>query len=285
MATGTETAASYGISEALLAAHPELVVVFNLFKAEDIPGALDALYKTSYYQTLSSTVKSREKMKLEQPAVWADALNKYKLAAQKRLVVSGVQIDNATFDTLVNQAFSTGLDDNQLDKAVLTSGKITGFGGNVLGDTTTLKSYASEYGVNILLNDAYWNQKSKDLFAKTTTVDDIQKEIRTLSASAYPAYAPGIAAGQSLDAQTSYIKQSIATFLEKDPDTIGYDNPLYKRITQYVDPTTQKPAAMPAWLVEKTIKESPDWPFTKNAQESADTVGVRVLRDMKVLGA
>jgi hypothetical protein len=284
MATGTETAASYGISEALLAAHPELVAVFNLFKAENIPGALDALYKTSYYRDLSSTVKSRDKLKLEQPKVWADALDKYKLAAQKRLVASGVQIDNATFDALINKAYSTGLDENQLDQAILTSGKITGFGGNVLGDTTTLKTYASEYGVNNLLNDAYWNQKSKDLFAKTITLDDIQKEIRTLSASAYPAYATGIAAGQSLSAQTSYIKQSIATFLEKDPDTIGYDDPLYKRITQYVDPTSQKPTIMPAWLVEKTVKESPEWAFTKNAQESADTLGLRVLRDMKVIG-
>jgi len=284
MATGTETAASYGISEALLAAHPELVAVFNLFKAENIPGALDALYKTSYYRDLSSTVKSRDKLKLEQPKVWADAFDKYKLAAQKRLVASGIQIDNATFDALINKAYSTGLDENQLDQAILTSGKITGFGGNVLGDTTTLKTYASEYGVNNLLNDAYWNQKSKDLFAKTITLDDIQKEIRTLSASAYPAYATGIAAGQSLSAQTSYIKQSIATFLEKDPDTIGYDDPLYKRITQYVDPTSQKPTIMPAWLVEKTVKESPEWAFTKNAQESADTLGLRVLRDMKVIG-
>jgi hypothetical protein len=275
---GANTAASYGITEALLATYPELKAVYELFKAGDEGAALEALFKTSYYRTGNSTVKTREKQKLEQPQVYADAVTKYKLAARKRLVDSGIQIDTTTFDTLVESAYARGFDDNQLDQAIATSGKITGFGGDVLGDTTVLKTYANSYGVNQLLNDSYWTQKSKDLFAGTVTTNDIQNEIRTLSASAYPAYSDQILGGVSFDSQTSNVKQSMATFLELDPETITNDNKTFRMITQWVNPNTGKPEKMPQWLVEKTIKSTDEWGYTKNALATLDSLADRVLR-------
>lgn len=281
--SGAETAAAYGISEALLTAHPELKAVYDLFKAGNTGGALEALYKTSYYQTMSSTVKAREKMKLEQPAVYADTVAKYKLAAQKRLVESGIKIDTATFDTLVNNAYAKGMDDNQLDQAILTSGKITGFGGNILGDTTSLKTYAASFGVNTLLNDAYWTSKQKGLFAGTVTMEDIQQEIRTLSASAFPAYADGINKNISVAAQASNITQTYASFLEVDPETVTFDNPTVRKIAQYVDPATNKPAAMPQWMIERTVKSDPGWGKTKNAQTSIDNLTYKAMSDMGLI--
>lgn len=283
MATGVETAASYGISEALLAAHPELRKVFDLFKAGNTGEALQALYATSYYQTTSSTVAAREKQRLEQPTVYADTVQKYKIAAQKRLVASGIQIDTATFDKLVNDAYAKGLDDNQLDQAILTSGKITGFGGNILGDTTSLKSYASDFGVEDLLNDAYWTSKQKGLFAGTITTEDIQKEIRNLSASAFPAYATGILNNVSLKSQASNIIQTVATYLEKDPSTVTFKDPTVRKIAQYIDPATKEPAAMPQWMVEKTVKSDPSWAFTKNAQNTTDNLFLKVAQDMGIM--
>lgn len=277
--SGAETAASYGISEALLIAYPELKIVYDLFKAEKTAEALEALYKTSYYRNTSPTVKQREQQKLTQPAVYADSVAKYKAAAQKRLVSAGIRIDTTTFDSIVSQAYAKGMDDNQLDQALATSGKITGFGGTILGDTTSLKTFASSYGVNMLLNDAYWNQKSQDLFSGTLTYEDIQAEIKTLAASAYPAYAEGFERNQSLDAQASNIKQSIATVLERDPDSIGYDDPLMKQLLNYQDPTTKKPAKAPQYIVDQTIKSTNDWLLTDNAIATFDSLSMKVLKD------
>ena len=279
MADGTETAASYGISEALLAAHPELRPVYELFKAGNTGKALEELFKTEYYKTMSSVVKTREKQKLEQPEVYADSVQKYKLLAQKRLVNTGIKIDTATFEALVNNAFAKGMSDDQLDQAIAASGKITGFGGNILGDTTTLKTYAASFGVNNLLNDAYWTSKQNALFQGTVTTEDIQKEIRDLSASAFPAYAEGIANGLSIASQASNVITSYATFLEKDPETVDFNNPTVRKITQYIDPVTGKPARMPQWMVEKTIKSDPEWGFTKNGQKTIDDLTLKVSND------
>lgn len=279
MADGTETAASYGISEALLAAYPELRPVYELFKAGNTGKALEELYKTAYYKTTSSTVKTRNKQKLEQPDVYTDSVQKYRLLAQKRLVATGIKIDTATFNALVENAYANGMSDDQLDQAIATSGKITGFGGNILGDTTTLKTYAASYGVNSLLNDSYWTSKQTALFQGTVTREDIQKEIRDLSASAFPAYADGIANGFSIASQASNIITSYATFLEKDPETVDFNNPTVRKIAQYVDPVTGKPARMPQWMVEKTIKSDPEWGFTKNGQKAVDDLTLKVSND------
>ena len=283
MAMGSETAASYGISEALLAAYPELRSVYELFKADKTGEALEALFKTDYYRNSSATVKSREKQRLEQPAVYADSVQKYKIAAQKRLVASGIRIDTATFDSLVNDAYSKALDDNQLDQAILTSGKITGFGGNILGDTTSLKTYANSFGVGKLLNETYWKSKQQGLFAGTITDDDIQQEIRNLSASAFPAYADGIAKNISVASQASNVIQTMATFLEVDPDTIDFDNPTVRKITQYIDPTTQKAAIMPQWMVERTVKSDPAWGLTKNGTKAIDDLTYKAFSDMGLI--
>ena len=166
---GIEAAAGYGISQALLAMHPELNYVYELFKSGQKTKAIEELFKTPFYQNTNATVKAREKMRLEQGPAYQDALDKYKLTARKRLVTSGVKIDQATFDTLAEKAYASGLDDNQFDQSVMATGKITGFGGNVLGDTSTLKSFANSFGVSGLLNQAYWSGKSSQLFAGTTT--------------------------------------------------------------------------------------------------------------------
>lgn len=280
---GVSEAAAYGISEALLndpEYGAELTGVYELFKAGNTGAALEALYRSKYYTTINATVRARKKEQLEQPDVYKDSLEKYSLTARKRLTQSGVKIDQTAFDSIISNAYATGMSDAQVDQAILTSGKITGFGGNVLGDTTSLKTYANQFGVSSLLNDTYWQSKSQALFAGTITAEDIQQEVRQLSASAFPAYADGIMNGTSIQAQGSNVIQSVATLLERDADTITFDDPMVKRIMQYTDPKTGQPARMPQWMVEKTVKSSADWPLTNNARDTIDSLSLKVMRDM-----
>jgi hypothetical protein len=276
--SGMAAAASFGISEALLAAHPELVAVYNMFKAGDTAGATEALYKTAYYKNSSSTVKAREKQKLEQPAVYADSLEKYKIAARQRLVTTGIKIDIAAFDLLAADAYAKGMDDNQFDQAILVSGKITGFGGNILGDTTSLKAYANSFGVDKYLDANYWTQKQKDLFAGSVTSDDIQKEIRDKAASAFPGYADQINNGVTVDSIASAYKGAMANLLERDADSITYDDPRLRAALQYVTPDG-KPSTKPLWQFEKELRSSPEWQYTNNARNTIDSLSLKVMQD------
>jgi hypothetical protein len=275
---GVQTALSYGVSQALLNAYPELQAVYELFKAGSTGPAIEALYATKYYQDLSPTVKSRAKQKLEQPGVYLDSIDKYKMAARKRLVNSGIKIPMADFEAIAEDAYTRGLDDNQFDEVLLFSGKVSGFGGSILGDTSSLKSYAQSFAATGYFNDAYWTQKSRDLFAGTTTTEDIQAEIRDKAASAFPGYADQIKNGTSVDAIASAYKGSMAAILERDADSITYDDPRLRQALQYIG-ADGKPAVKPLWQFEKELRSTPEWGYTNNARDTIDSLSLKVLRD------
>lgn len=267
--TGVETAAAYGISEALLSMFPELKEVFELFKAEKTGEALEKLYQTNYYKNYSPTIKARFKLKAEQKPVWDNELSKFIETQRRRLVQAGIRIDDATLKATLTTAFENAFDNNQVDAAVMATGKVAKIGGDILGNVATLKSYARSYGVAGLYNDQAWDQISRDLFEEKTTEEDIQNAIRNLSASAYPAFAPGILNGQSMEVQGSYITQTLSSVLER-PVTL--DSPEAKRFLQQ----TERP---PQWLVEKEGKKLPGWEYTDNAIASLDSLTLRPLRD------
>tara|TARA_R110000868_G_C10896594_1_gene763995 strand:- start:652 stop:1569 length:918 start_codon:yes stop_codon:yes gene_type:complete len=280
--SGIETAANYGISEALLndpIYGSELSAVYAFFKSDNVGAALEALFKTKYYTTLSGTVRARLKEKTTQNPVYLDSLSKYGLSARKRLVSSGIKMSQTEFDKLVQTAYDSGMDDNQLDQLLITSGSITGFGGNVLGDTSALKNYAASFGVSNYLNSNYWGQKQKDLFAGTVTIDDIQAEIRMKSASAFPAYADQINNGVSVDSIASSYKSAISTILEKDPDSVTYNDPHLRQALQSISPEG-KPITKPLWQFERELRATKEWEYTNNARDTMDNMSMRVLRDM-----
>lgn len=273
---GVETASAYGITQALLDLFPELQTVFDLFKSEKTGEALEALYNTNYYKQYSPLVKSRFKLKAEQRPVWDNELSKYIESQRRRLVQAGIRIDDGTLRATLTTAFENGFDDNQVDKAVMATGKVATFGGEVLGDVSNLKTYAASFGVSDMYNQAAWDQISRDIFQQNTTEEDIKASIRNLSASAFPAFADGILAGRSVEALGSYVTQTLSSVLERQ---VTLNSPEAKKFLQYINPKTGKPEAPPQWFVEKEAKKLPGWEFTDNAMATIDSLSLRPLRD------
>jgi hypothetical protein len=130
------------------------------------------------------------------------------------------------------------------------------------------------------LNKEYWDTKSQELFSGSTTLEDIQQNIKELSASAYPAYAEGIMKNVPLSAQASNVTQTIASLLEVDPDTLSFNDPRVQKILNYVNPTTGKPERMPQYMVNRTVKSMSGWTETDNGRQAIDDLSIKVLRDM-----
>lgn len=278
----TTTSSVPKISEAMLAAYPELQAIYDIWDTN--PGKAQEMFvQTEFFKNNIGEVQSRMRAKVDQPGAYEKAYQTYATTAKKRLVAAGVKMDAAQLDSLLRTGYDTGLNEDQVNDLVVKSGKVSGFGGATLGSVTDLQSFANQYGVGNLLNKAYWDGKSARLFSGEITAEDIQAEIKGLSASTFPAYADGINKGISLFEQASNVTQTIATFLEKDPNTIDFNDPLARQIASYVDPATGKAAIMPQWLVEKTVKSQAEWPFTKNAQSTFDNLTYKVGKDWGIL--
>ena len=238
-----------------------------------------AILASNFYKNNNSTARTRLQAKASQPGAYADGLNKYGLATRKSLVASGLKMDAKLFEGLASKAYDSGMDENQLKELIVNSGLVTGYGGAVLGDTSALKSYANSFGVNKYLDDKYWAQKSQDLFLGRTTTEDIEDEVRNLAASAFPGYSDQIKAGISVDSLASAYKGAIASVLEKDADSVTFEDPRLRAALQYVGPDG-KPAVKPLWQFERELRMTPEWELTNNARTTVDNLTYKALSDM-----
>ena len=268
-------AQAFGITEALIKQYPELAQVWELFLAGNITDAKLAYYKTAYYQDLSSTSKNRSVLKSTQRGVYDQQLESYRLTQKKRLIAKGLNLSDEAFNTLTEEAFDKGFDDNQLDLKAI--GAFTGkLSGTPLGATQSLKEYANAFGMSY--QDKDFDSWSRNIFSGTTTVEELQAKIRQDAASAFPAYSDQINKGVSVDALASAYKSSMANILEVDPDSIGYNDPTLRRALQTIG-TDGKPTTKPLWQFEKELRMDSRWEYTNNARDTVDSLSLKVLRD------
>ena len=257
----------------------EIQRAFDLWKKKDYAGAEAAYLSSNFYKNNNSTARERKTMAAEQPGVYKDNLENYILMTKQRLVKTGVKVDDSTIRSIAKSAFDLGMNDTQVDQLVLKSGKLGGFGGGILSGVNALKAYASEFGITY--NKDFWDAQATKLFSGETTSEDIQQQIRNTAKSAFPAYAEQINNGVSVDSIASAYKGAIGTILERDPDSITYNDPHLRKALQSIGPDG-KPRALPVWQFERELRATKEWEYTDNARNYMDSVSMKVLRDMGV---
>lgn len=266
---------------ALASTDPDLQAAWDAYQNGDVDGMRSAILRSNFYKTFNSKARERAVAEKAQPDVWKQDLASYKLRAKKRLVEAGISW-SPNIETQVESAYRYGMDDAMLDQMALQafSGAV---GGATSGEINQLKQYAGAYGVDFLYNDNYWTTQSRRIFAGETTAQDIQNEIQNLAAETYPAFADGFKTGKSFDMQTAYIKQTLGSVLEIDPNSIKANDPRLAKWAQYADPKSGQFVRPPQWLVAREARKDPSWAFTNNARNSVDGILNTALRDMGLM--
>jgi hypothetical protein len=264
-----------------------------MWEAGDETGALNAYFQSNYFLKLGKTAAARYALSKNQPEVYAADEAAYISTQKNRLFKLGVRVDDDTLTDLLKKAYSGNLTDTQLDSSIALSNNFGGkFGGTILGQMQDFKTLARSYGLSY--TDAKYNQWGADLFANRITDSEIEEAIRIESASKYPAFANQIMKGVTLDALSSAYKSSMATILEIDADSIGYDDPILSRALQGYSQFSQSAGAaykgsgagagagegqIPIWKFEEQLRSDPRWQFTNNARESIDSLQYKVMKD------
>ena len=277
---GNAEALALGITEVLIKAFPELQSIFDDFAKGNIAKARLDYFNSNYFKNLTTTAQTRQGKKATQRGVYDQEFDAFKAEQKKRLIAKGFMW-SPEIEALLEDSFLKGHTDTQLEIAILNSGKMgSRIGGSALGTVNALKDYADDQGVNKILPKTYWDKVSMGLLDGSLTNETIQEELKGFAISAFPAYSKGIEAGRSFSLQTSALRQTIANLLEVDIDTVTNDNPVFKELVGYLNPKTQTPEVVPLWQAEKIVKSKDEWNYTKNARDTYDTLGLKVLRDM-----
>lgn len=276
---GKAEALALGITDIILKAFPELQSIYDDFIIGNIAKARMDFYNTDYYKNLTSTSAERKTKQKTQPGVYAQEYDAWKQAQKRRLIAKGFPW-NSDIEKLLEESYLKGDTDTQVEITLLNSGKVgKNIGGSTLGTINALRDYSTDQGINNILPASYWDKVTEGLLLGDLTEEGIQEELKGIAISAFPAYAKGIQTGRSFNLQTSALRQTIANLLEVDVDTITNDNPLFKQLTGYLNPTTKTPEIVPLWEAEKIVKNTDQWLYTKNARDTFDDLGLKVLRD------
>lgn len=267
---------------ALKSTDPNLEKAWQAYLTGKMDEFRTLILASDFYKNNNSIARTRKTAQVNQPGAYAKELDAYKINSKKRLIQAGIQW-TAGVEKQVEMGYLNGMTEDQIDQLIIKSGAMGKIGGSTMGSVSSLQSFANAYGVGELLNKSYWDAKSAALFAGDTTADDIMDDIKNLASSAFPAYADGIKNNIPLSALASNVTTTVANLLELDPETVNFNNPLVKRIMNYINPTTGKQEMMPQWMVEKTVKSSPDWPYTNNARDTLDSLTTKVFSDMGLL--
>jgi hypothetical protein len=267
---------AFGITQALINAYPELAKVWELYLAGNETDSELAYYATDYYKNLTTTAKNRSILKASQAGAYAQLLEDYKITQRKRLVAAGI---SDASDAVLEDAFLKGFTDNQLDLVALKATRAP-VGGKALTDANAIKTYANQLGMTY--NPSAYNSFASSIFEGTATLEDVKLKVRQDAMSAYPIYAEQLNKGVTMDSISSAYKSSIASILEIDPDSIGYDNRYLRQALQFIGPDG-KPAMKPIWQFEKELRSTPEWATTKNARDSLDSLTLKVGRDMGLI--
>jgi hypothetical protein len=98
-----------GITEAMVAAHPELADVRALYVKGDYAGALNKLYGTDFFKTTGPTKFTNQQLKVNQPGVYEDTIKNTWLPTLKNYVTqNGIKVSDANLDTIARKAFDMG---------------------------------------------------------------------------------------------------------------------------------------------------------------------------------
>jgi len=273
----TDKATLDSISEATIKAYPELQAVKDAYDKGNEGKAIELFQATPFYKNVA--LKDRALQKVNQNEIYKQELDAFLVETDRRLKRAGVRLTPEDLKFYGEKAFDSGLTNNQFDNLILKDKKTGIIGGQTLGTVDDLESYADSFGVANLLNDDYWDEKKTQILAGELTTEDIQNDIRELSASAYPNYADQINSGTSLKSLASGYKATIAQVLEMDPSAINWQDKNLQRALQYVDPKTGQPAKLPVWEFKQMLRSTDEWQYTDNATEEINSVGMSILKD------
>lgn len=282
-----ELAADYGWAYGFLKSNKELRGLFD--QAVDETWSNEKfqakLRDTDWWKKNSNTMRKAQAEKETDPATYNAKVAAAKVQVQQMAAEMGAAIPPNKLGKLAEQVITTGLDEAGL-KNIL--GEYIKFQDN----GSTLNGMAGQYE-HMIRNFAYMNGVSLDkqtiknqaqlIGRGMATEQDFKNQIVNQAVSTYPGYKTQLEAGQTMmDIASPYIQQ-MADDLEIPYTQISLSDPLIKRALNGVN-QQGKPVGMDIGTFESQIRNDPRWGQTSKTQNAVMSTGLKVLKDMGMIG-
>lgn len=289
-----ELAASYGWSLAVLRSAPELSKLFDRAVQGSYSQArfVAELRNTGWYKSRSESVRQALVLQKADPAEYNRRVQRAKQAvADQYYAMTGKAMTDGTAAALGKQAFLFGFNEAEVRDMVGNTAKSQtlmmqgGLGGTLGEAERAIRKAADDYGLDF--SDAYIAGKLNDIARQKTDTTAVLNNFRQQAKSKYAAFADQLDQGETIKDIAEPYRQMMAKTLEVSDQAIAINDRQIQKALLYRPVVGKKPGPptpMTLSQFEVDLKNDPRWDRTKNAQDSAMSVGRKVLQDMGLLG-
>lgn len=282
-----ELAASYGWAYSFLKSNKELRGLFDdAVKDSWSPDKFQAkLRNTDWWKKNSDTMRKAAMEKQTDPATWEAKLAATKVQVAQMAAEIGAAIPSSKLGKIAEQVLKTGLDEGGLRNILgsyITFQKDAGTLNGLAGQyEQSIREFAYNNGVS--LDKQTIKNQAQLVMRGMATEQDFKSQIVNQAASMYPGYTAQLQAGQTMmDIASPYV-QIMAEDLDIPYTGIKLTDPLIKRALNGTD-ANGKPVGMDQVTFRNMLRNDPRWGKTDLAQDAVMTTGLKVLRDMGLVG-
>lgn len=279
-----ELASEYGFAYSFLQHNPDLKGLFN----QAVAGNWTAdkftaeLQGTNWYKENSDTARQSLMEQSTDPSTYNAKLTAMTTQIQQMAGQMGAVIPASKLGGIAKTAIMTNLDEGGLEN--LLGGYVKFQNNGTLGGAagafqSQITQYASQMGVGV--TDQSVKNQAQLIARGLMTSDDAMENIRQSAISAYPAYADQINGGSTIQDIAQPYTQVASTVLEQPDTSYTVNSPIIQSALNKMNQQGQ-PTGMSLTDFEQSLKASPQWLGTQNAQDSLMAVGHSVLQNLGV---
>jgi hypothetical protein len=282
-----ELAAEYGWAYGFLKSNKELRGLFD----NAVSGTWTAdkfqakLRETEWWKKNSDTMRKAAMEKQNDPATWAAKMGAAKIQVQQLAAEMGAAIPPSKLNGIVEKVLKTGMDEallrNTLGAYITFQNNGSTLNGQAGQYEHMIKQFAYTQGVAL---DKQTIKNQAQLIGRgVATEQDFKNQVINQATSMYPGYKAQLEAGQTMMDIASPYMQTMAEDLGLPYTKISLTDPLIKRALNGVD-QQGKPVGLDQVSFQNLIRNDPRWGKTQNTQNNVMSAGLKVLKDMGLVG-
>lgn len=211
---------------------------------------------------------------------WEDQFNAASQVVSRRATAVGVNLSDRQLRRLTRRYLYEGWYEGP--RAAFLDNALADFITNPnAGDEATvgnedyeaqLRALAWDYGVEKLLDDAWYASARQKIINGSATFEDLTAQIREKAKSKYAPLAGAIDNGETTRSALKGYTSSMADLLELDESKVDLDDPLLRKAWTTQNGPDGKPTTMTIYDFETSVRRDPRWKQTKNGRQT--TLGV-----------
>lgn len=271
-------AQDYGFALSFLKSSPELYSLFK--KAVSGTWAADKFVaqvkNTKWYKQHGEQYRTNLALQKTDPATWRAKYNGAVADVRDKAKGMGVTLSAGQLKTVTNNYLSLGYNDGQLSDLLSHYVRFSSATGKAGSDIQAMQQTAYRNGMKF---NAHTYQAYAQAIARgDLTLEDFNKKTRQHAQSLAPGFADQLKAGMDLADVASPYVQSMAGLLEKNPADIDLFTPEIRKALSYKG-EDGKMTSMSLTDFEQSVRNTPAWQKTKQAQNQTMAVAHQVLSD------